>query len=68
MITNPDTGQSYQKVIDVPVYSDSVQTPLAVYEINIDAVSYNFDNIRLWKYKIKKCRENGIDTTVGLDS
>jgi hypothetical protein len=68
MITNPDTGQSYQKVIDVPVYSDSEQKPLAVYEINIDAVSYNFDNIRLWKYKIKKCREKGIDTHVGLEA
>ena len=66
-VTNPDNGQSYQKVIDVPVYSDSVQETLAVYEINIDAVSYNFDNIRLWKYKRRKCMENNIDPDVGLD-
>ncbi len=68
IITNPDTGESYQKVIDVPVYSDSEQVSLAVYQIDIGAVSYNFDNIRLWKYKRRKCRENGIDPNVGLVS
>ena len=61
------TNTSHQKLVDIPVYSDATKTPLLVYWIDINNVSYNFDNVRLWKYKKRKCRELGIDLDDGLD-
>ena len=48
------TNTSHQKLVDIPVYSDATKTPLLVYWIDINNVSYNFDNVRLWKYKKRK--------------
>lgn len=66
--TDPSTGATHQKLEEVPVYSDTQKIPLPVYEIDINSVSYNFQNVRLWKYKKKKCVELGIDPNGGLDS
>ena len=67
MQVDSTTNTSHQKITDVPVYSDAAKTPLPEYLIDINQVSYNFDNVRLWKYKKKKCRELGIDLDTGLD-
>ena len=67
MQVDPVTNSAHQKLVDIPVYSEAAKTPLPVFEIDIDTVTYNFDNVRLWKYKKKKCREIGIDLDEGLD-
>ena len=54
-----DRGQ--QKQFDVPVHSDTSKIPLDIWEIDIDKVSYNFDNIRIGKYKKRHCFKLGID-------
>lgn len=67
MDIDPTTGMGHQRLELVPVYSDSQKIPLSVYEIDINCVSYNFQNVRLWKYRKKKCVELGIDPDEGLE-
>ncbi len=67
MQVDPATNSAHQKLVDIPIYSEAAKTPLPVFEIDIDNVTYNFGNVRLWKYKKKKCREIGIDLDEGLD-
>ena len=54
-----DRGQQLQ--FPVPVHSTTSKLPLDVWEIDIDKVSYNFDNIRIGKYKKRHCFKLGID-------
>ena len=60
MVSTPD-GILVQKTFDVPVYSDSKKIPLPVFQIDIKKVSYNFDNIRIWKYKSRLMNELDVD-------
>ena len=53
-----DRGQQLQ--FPVPVHSTTSKLPLDVWEIDIDKVSYNFDNIRIGKYKKRHCFKLGI--------
>ncbi len=58
---NKIRDRGLQKQFDVPVHSDTSKIPLDVWEIDIDKVSYNFDNIRIGKYKKRHCFKLGID-------
>ena len=54
-----DRGQQLQ--FPVPVHSTTSKLPLDVWEIDIDKVSYNFDNIRIGKYKKRHCFKLGVE-------
>ena len=61
MLPNADGIGQHQDTFKVPVRSNDVKEALPVYEIDRKYVSYNFDNVRLWKYKKKKCKDLGIE-------
>ena len=61
MLANADKQGQHQDTTKVPVYADKDKIALPVYEIDRRYVSYNFDNVRLWKYKKKKCIELGTE-------
>jgi len=50
-----------QKEFDVAVNENQADVSLQIFSIPIDLVSYNFDNVRIEKYKKHACSENGID-------
>ncbi len=49
-----------QAKFKVPVYADSAKVELDIFEIDIDTISYNFNNVRIGKYKKKQCRLHNI--------
>ena len=56
MLPNADGMGQHQDTFKVPVRSNDVKEALPVYEIDRKYVSYNFDNVRLWKYKRKNVK------------
>ena len=56
-----------QEKLKVAVYSDTEKIKLDIYRIDIDTLSYNFENGRLWKEKRKACKKNGIPDPPGLE-
>ena len=56
----PDS-HGHQKEHDVPVWEDRPDEPLAIFEIPIELVSFNFQNVRIEKYKKNACAVHDID-------
>ncbi len=56
-----------QEKLKVAVYSDTEKIKLDIYRIDIDTLSYNFENGRLWKEKRKACKKHGIPDPPGLE-
>ena len=50
-----------QKEHDVPVWEDRPDESLPIFEIPIELVSFNFQNVRIEKYKKNACAVNDID-------
>lgn len=50
-----------QKEEDVPVWEDRPDESLPIFEIPIELVSFNFQNVRIEKYKKNACAVNDID-------
>ena len=61
MLPNADGTGQHQDTTKVPVHSDDVKEALPIFEIDRKYVLYNFDNVRLWKYKKKKCIDLGTE-------
>jgi len=50
-----------QKEFDVAVYENQPDVSLPIFSIPIELVSYNFENVRIEKYKKNACSTNDID-------
>ena len=50
-----------QELYKVPIYAGKPKTALEVFEIDVGLVNYNFQNVRIGKYKKKYCIKNKIN-------
>ena len=56
-VTYQEGSETIKESFKVKLISDTKSVPLPVYNIDIDTVSFNFNNVRIKKYKIAKCKE-----------
>jgi hypothetical protein len=54
-------GTDLQEMYKVPLEESKPKKSLKVFTIDIGLVNYNFDNVRIGKYKKKYCLKNNID-------